>query len=271
MTAAAIAACAILAGGHQPQSMDYVTQCQQEVQGIKILVSSTIKTHRKELYPKLYALDLRAFCPCYHSKVRGALGTQLYERSQTLKGISELTDAEVMRVNDAADTSIIACVEAQLAPDTGPSYDDHYSRFVRSTVMPGMRVGGLQVGGSQNAMFAVLGPTKTVKRTEDGGAEYYYGPNADGVVVLLSRAGTIRRISLNYRFAGQIEGGGRMGDSREKIRRGYPGKLAVDVPDYLVYCDGATFGFSRDRLQSISLAELTADPFAGDRRAFCTN
>ena len=121
-------------------------------------------------------------------------------------------------------------------------------------------------------MFEVLGQTKTFKPMRDGGEEYYYGPNVIEVTISISPppARTVRRIELDSRFQGQTPGGGRIGDPRELIKRTYPGKIAVDLPGYVVYCDGTTFIFRDARLESIRLADLDSDVFKSDRLAHCS-
>lgn len=259
-------------------SAEHVAKCENSVQGMKIWIRSTIDVHRKDLSPRLNEVDFPTYCRCFHKVLREALGNDLYERSQSLKG--EMTPAELSAWNEQDRKAVIACVEAPLAARNAPSGrhsdamsgGERYVRFIRSTLAPGHGVGGLKLGDAPAALFRVLGPTKTFQRTADGGDDYYYGPNSIEVIVSLSPppARTVRQITLSRHFAGQTAEGGRIGDTREKIKRAYSGKLAVDLPGYAVYCDGTTFLFRNGRLDSIRLAELAADVFRADRRKHCS-
>ena len=238
-------------------------------------MSSTINVHRKDLSARLNDVDIHTYCDCFHRRLREALGDDLYQRSRSFG--RQLSQSELVRSSQEDQKAVIGCVESQLAGGgqqaSAPSpHQDDYLRFIRGTVTPGSGVGGLRLGDSKAAMFDVLGPTKTFKPIPDGAEEYYYGPNVSEVIIAISPppARTVRRIELNRQFQGHTSGGGRIGDPREKIKQTYPGKIAVDLPGYVVYCDGTTFLFSDGRLNSIRLSDLESDVFKSDRVAHCS-
>lgn len=251
-----------------PRQPDYLALCRSSPQPTRIWINSTISVHRKDLFDKLNAVDIPAYCGCYHGMLRKALGQDLYERSRRLN--TELSVAESTAVHEHDLKAVIACVETQLAavPDAGAA--GKYDRFIRSTVSSG-NVGGLRLGDTRAKMFDILGRNNTFRTTADGGEEYFYGPNVLEVKIGVSPAPgrIVRSIAVNRFFRGQASGGGRIGDPRERIRSTYPGQIAVDVRDVLVYCDGTTFVFQHGRLESIRMADLETDGFAGDRKARC--
>lgn len=259
--------------------IDHVANCKREVQGTKIWMSSTIGGHRKGLSAKLNDVDIPLYCECYHSKLREALGEDLYQRSRSYSG--EMSTQELLKTGEEDRRAVISCVESQVTSQSGSAgstaafqqipHQDKYLAFLRGIVSPAGGIGGLRPGDSKAKMFEVLGPTKTFKSLPDGKEEYYYGPNSTEVVVTVSPppAETIRKIAVNYRFQGQTSGGGRIGDSREKIKRSYPGKLATDLLIVAVYCDGTTFAFVDGRLVSIRVADLESDVFKSDRIRNC--
>ena len=266
MTLLAMMTCALLAT--QSQGIDHAAQCRSEVQGMKIWVSSAVKSRRPDLYPKLNVLDFTVFCPCYHATLRRGLGKSLYERSRTLHGTSSLNNDEVMRVHDQDMNAVVSCVDAQLGGRKASRPADHYSRFIQATVTPGA-VGALKLRTTRADMFRIIGPTKTFRRLPDNAEEYYYGPNSIEVIISLSRGGTVRQIVLSRHFRGTAAGGGRIGDTRETIKRTYPGRVAVDLPEFLVYCDGTTFLFRGGRLDSIRLSDIANDVWEKERRRVC--
>lgn len=253
---------------------DPIANCQREVQGTKIRMTATIGVLRKDLLTRLNEVDIAKYCQCVHRALRKELGDALYERSHAVE--SELTTSELMKHYETNTKAEIRCVEEQVGKPpqstSARSPEDLYRRFMRATVTS-RTVGGLRLGDGKDALFKVLGPTKTFERTPDGGERFFYGSNANEVVVSISPAPrqTVRQIALNYRFQGQTPGGGRMGDRREKIKQTYPGKLAADFPQYAVYCDGTAFLFSASgtRLQEIRLSALDSDPFKNDRLRNC--
>jgi hypothetical protein len=276
--AALTAALVLLGASSRSEAVDWVALCQSSVQGTKIWISSTIEVHRNDLSARLNDVDIPTYCECFHRRLREALGGDLYERSRSLNG--ELSPAELGQNSEEDRKAVIACVETQVRDRKAPSgpqagaqipHQDEYLRFVRSTVAPGSGIGGLRLGGSKAAMFDVLGPTKTFKPMPDGGEEYYYGPNVIEVIISISPppARAVRRIDLSSQFQGQTPGGGRIGDPRDKIKRTYAGRLAVDLPGYVVYCDGTAFLFRDGRLDSIRLADLDSDFFKNDRLKRC--
>jgi hypothetical protein len=279
MRAALTVALLMLGASSRSDAIDYVALCQSSVQGTKIWISSTIDVYRKDLSAKLNDVDIPPYCECFHRKLREGLGDDLYERSRSFA--DPLSPAELRQTSEEDRKAVIACVETQVGdrntpsgPQTGTriAHQDEYLRFVRSTVTPGSGIGGLRLGDSKAAMFDVLGPTKTFKPLPDGGEQYYYGPNVIEVIISISPppARAVRRIELSSQFQGQTPGGGRMGDPRDKIKKTYPGKLAVDLPGYVVYCDGTTFLFRDGRLDSIRLADLDSDVFKNDRLTRCS-
>jgi hypothetical protein len=251
-----------------PEQPDYLALCRSSVQATRIWMNSTIGTHRKELVDRLNAVEIPAYCRCYHDMLGKGLGKELYERSRRLD--AELSVAEMKAVHAHDLKAVIACVETQLAavPDSGGA--EKYDRFIRSTVSPG-EVGGLRLGDARATMFDILGRNNTFRTTPDGGEEYFYGPNVIEVTIAVSPAPgrLVRSIALNRLFRGQVSGGGRIGDPRERIKSTYPGQIAVDVRDLLVYCDGTTFVFQQGRLEAIRMADLETDVFAKDRQARC--
>jgi len=278
MRAALTVAMLMLSASSRSEAVDWVALCQSSVQGTKIWFSSAIEAYRKDLSARLNDVDIPAYCECFHRRLRDALGDDLYERSRSFNG--QLSPEELLRNSEEDRKAVIACVETQLGKSapSGPQagaripHQDEYLRFFRSTVTPGSGIGGLRIGDSKAAMFAVLGPTKTFKPLPDGGEQYYYGPNTIEVTISISPppARAVRGIELSSQFQGQTPGGGRMGHSRDDIKRTYPGKLAVDLPGYVVYCDGTTFFFRDGRLDSIRLADLESDVFKNDRLARCS-
>lgn len=275
MRAFICASLVLVAAMRDAAAVDPIANCQREVQGTKIRMTATIGVLRKDLLPRLNEVDIAKYCQCVHRTLREELGDALYARSQDVK--SELTTPELMKQYETSTKAEIRCVEEQVGntPETTltGSPQELYRRFMRATVRS-RNVGGLRLGDGKDALFKVLGPTKTFERTADGGERFFYGSNANEVVVSISPAPhrTVRQIALNYRFEGQTPGGGRMGDRREKIKRTYPGKLAADFPQYAVYCDGTAFLFSATggHLLEIRLSELESDPFKNDRLRNCS-
>jgi hypothetical protein len=266
------AALLVLAASSGSEAVDRVALCQSSVQGTKIWMSSTISVHRKDLSSRLDDVDIQRYCECFHHKLREALGDDLYERSRSF---GRLSQSELVRSSQEDQKAVIACVESEVVSGrqqtaAGTPHQDEYLRFVRATVT-GSGIGGLKLGDARAVMFEVLGQTKTFKPMRDGGEEYYYGPNTIEVTISISPppARTVRRIDL-AKFQGQTPGGGRIGDPRDTIKRTYPGKIAVDLPGYVVYCDGTTFIFRDARLASIRLGDLESDVFKSDRLAHCS-
>lgn len=261
----------LILAGPQSRPFDYAGACVDEVQGMKILVSSTIKVHRPALVPKLDALDFRKFCPCYHGRLKKELGDGLYERTRRLYQDPPLSTDELMRVDATERRTILGCAEAQLSGRDIPSNEPRYQRFIRSAITPGNGIGGLKPGSTRDDLFRILGPSKTFRRAADGTETYYYGPNSIEVIVSLSPAGRVRRITLDRHFQGRTRGGGGIGASRAAIQRSHPGKVVSSSRELLVYCDGTTFRFSDDRLTSIQIAALEDDPFVRERRRLCSD
>lgn len=251
-----------------PRQPDHLALCRSSPQPTRIWINSTISVHRKDLFDRLDAVDIPAYCGCYHGMLRNALGKELYERSRRFN--AQLSVAELTALHEHDLKAVITCVETQLAAVPHSGAAGKYDRFIHSTVLPG-KVGGLRLGDSRATMFDILGRNNTVRTTPDGGEEYFYGPNVLEVTIGVSPAPArvVRSIAVNRFFRGQASGGGRIGDPRERIRATYPGQVAVDVRDFLVYCDGTTFVFQQGRLASIRMADLETDGFAGERRARC--
>lgn len=251
-----------------PRQPDHLALCRSSPQPTRIWINATIGVHRKELFDKLNAIDIPAYCGCYHGMLRNALGKDLYERSRRFN--AQLSVAELAAVHEHDLKAVIACVETQLAAVPYSGAAEKYDRFIRSTVSAG-QVGGLKLGDTRATMFDILGRNNTYRTTPDGGEEYVYGPNVLEVTIAVSPAPgrTVRSITVNRFFRGQASGGGRMGDSRERIKSTYPGRIGVDARDFLVYCDGTTFVFAHGRLESIRMADLETDVFSGDRQARC--
>ena len=278
MRAALCAALLTLGASDARAQFDHVANCKSEVRGTKIWMSSAIRVHRKDLTARLDDVAIPAYCECFHARLRKALGNDLYGRARSPTG--ELSPAELQINSDEDRKAVIACVEAQVgrptpraAPETAQiARLEKYQSFVRGAVSPERGIGGLRIGDPKAAMFDVLGPTRTFKPLPDGGEEYYYGPNSFEVTISISPppARAVRKIELSRRFQGQTPGGGRIGDSRDKIKQSYPGRVAVDSPVLVVYCDGTTFLFQDGRLDSIRAADLDSDVFKDARVKRCS-
>jgi hypothetical protein len=243
-------------------------------------MSSTIQGGRNDLSARLDEVDIPAYCECFHRRLRATLGDDLYERSRSFNG--QLSPPELQKNMDEDQAAVLACVVAQVDGRSAPAgagtvgggpHQDKFPRFWRGTVSPKSGIGGLRIGDSKAVMFDTLGPTKTFKPMPDGGEDYYYGPTMTEVTISISpppdRA--VRRITLSSRFQGQTPAGGRMGDAPDKVKASYPGKLAVDLPGYVVYCDGTTFVFEDGRLDSIRAADLSSDVFRDARLRRCSH
>lgn len=271
--------CSMLTVDIAHAQIDHVANCKREVRGTKIWMSSTIGVHRNGLSAKLNDVDITLYCECYHSKLRNALGEDLYQRSRSYSG--EMSTPELLKASDEDKRAVISCVESQITSQSGSAgsaaafqqipHQDKYLAFLQGTVSPAGGIGGLRPEDSKAKMFEVLGPTKTFKSLADGEEEYYYGPNSTEVTITTSPSlrGTIRKIEVNYQFRGQTPGGGRIGSSRVEIKRSYSGKLAADFAGAVVYCDGTSFAFADGRLVSIRVADLDSDVFKSDRIRNC--
>mgnify|MGYP001171349398 FL=1 len=264
----------LLGAGTPSSAADLVERCKGEVQGMKIWMSSTVATSRQDLLPRLEEVAFPRWCECYHGRLRVALGRDLYERTRDFR--VQLTPSELLQQDTEDRKAVIGCVEEQLGNRPGSQAtlappDSKFARFMRATLAPKGEVGGLRLGASRTAMFEVLGETKTFQPRHDGGEEYFYGPNSIEVKISISPppARSIRMIELDRHFQGQTPSGGRIGDSPATIRKTYPGSVAVELPGYLVYCDGTTFLFSGGRLESIRISTLEVDVFKAEITAHC--